>query len=150
MLTFRPITADDRAVVIPMVQAFYQTDAVEHPVDPAILERSFLALTDPQEPLLWGYLILEKDKPAGYVYLTQCYSAEVGGRCLFIEELFLTPECRGRGLGRQVMDWLDREYPQAQRLRLEVTRDNKSAIRLYQKAGYRHLSYDQMVLDRED
>ena len=65
MLTFHLITADDRPVVIPMVQAFYQTDAVEHPVDPAILERSFQALTDPNEPLLWGYLIEEEGKPAG-------------------------------------------------------------------------------------
>ena len=149
MLTFRPITARDRAVVIPMVLAFYQTDAVENPVDPAILERSFQALTDPEEPLLWGFLIEEAGNPAGYIYLTQCYSAEVGGRCIFIEEIFLTPQCRGRGLGRQVMDWLSRTYPQANRLRLEVTRDNQSAKVLYEKSGYRYLSYDQMVLDRE-
>ena len=150
MLTFRPITAQDRAVVIPMVHAFYQTDAVEHPVDPTILERSFNALVSPEEPLLWGYLIEEQGTPAGYIYLTQCYSAEVGGRCIFIEEIFLTPQCRGRGLGKQVMDWLAHTYPDANRLRLEVTRDNQNAKALYEKSGYRYLSYDQMVLDREN
>ena len=43
MLTFRDITLADRELVMPMVQAFYQTDAVDHPVDQAILDRSFLA-----------------------------------------------------------------------------------------------------------
>ena len=46
MLTFRDITLADRDLVMPMVQAFYQTDAVDHPVDQVILDRSFLAAAD--------------------------------------------------------------------------------------------------------
>ena len=85
MLTFRDITLADRELVMPMVQAFYQTDAVDHPVDQAILDRSFLAAADHAEPLLRGVLLFQDKEPVGYIYLTQCYSAEVGGRCVFIE-----------------------------------------------------------------
>ena len=148
MLAFRDLTPEDRDLVVPMVQAFYRSDAVDHPVDAAILERSFQDAADPAEPLLRGLLIQWDGQPAGYMYLTQCYSAEVGGRCVFIEEIYLEPEYRRRGLGAQVMAWLEEEYPAARRFRLEVTQANQGAVHLYQKAGYTYLRYDQMVLDK--
>lgn len=149
MLTFRDITAADRAVVLPMVEEFYHTDAVSHAVPTQIMERSFQAVVDPNEPLLRGVLVLEDGQPAGYIYVTICYSAEVGGRCIFIEEIFLKESCRGRGLGKAVMAWLEEQYPTARRFRLEVTDVNQSAIHLYQGSGYEWLDYRQMVLDRD-
>ena len=148
MLAFRDLTPEDRDLVVPMVQAFYRSDAVDHPVDAAVLERSFQAAAGPAEPLLRGLLIQWEGRPAGYMYITQCYSAEVGGRCVFIEEIFLKPEFRGQGLGTEIMAWLEREYPAARRFRLEVTQVNQGAVRLYQRAGYQFLHYDQMVLDK--
>lgn len=148
MLAFRDLTPEDRDLVVPMVQAFYRSDAVDHPVDAAILERSFQDAASPAEPLLRGLLIQWEGEPTGYMYLTQCYSAEVGGRCVFIEEIYLEPEYRRRGLGAQIMAWLEQEYPAARRFRLEVTQANQGAISLYQRAGYTFLRYDQMVLDK--
>jgi len=150
MLTFRPITPNDREAVLPMVHGFYHSDAVLHPVDQTVVERTFRAVADPEEPLLWGFLILEDGQTAGFLYLTHCYAAEVGGRCIFLEELFLKPEFQGRGLGREVMTWLHAQYPDARRFRLEVNNTNHSAVRLYQKVGYDYLRYDQMVIDRPD
>ena len=46
------------------------------------------------------------------------------------------------------MAWLERAYPAARRFRLEVTQSNQSAVRLYQRAGYDFLHYDQMALDK--
>ena len=148
MLTFRSLTPEDHDLVIPMVLEFYRSDAVDHPVETSILERSFQDAADPAEPLLRGMLIQWDGETAGYLYLTLCYSAEVGGRCVFIEEIYLRPEFRHRGLGTQVMAWLEREYPTARRFRLEVTQANHEAVRLYQKTGYAFLHYDQMVLDK--
>jgi len=148
MLTFRDITLADRDLVLPMVEDFYHTDAVEHAVPTQFMERSFLAAADPDEPLLRGVLVYEDGELAGYIYVTICYSAEVGGRCVFIEEIFLKEAFRGRGLGKGIMAWLEGQYPAARRFRLEVTQVNKSAIRLYEGSGYRYLRYDQMVLDK--
>ena len=41
------------------------------------------------------------------------------------------------------------ENPQVKRFRLEVTRSNEGAVRLYEKLGFSFLEYDQMVLDRQ-
>ena len=120
MLTFRDMTLDDRDTVLPMVDAFYRSNAVDHPVPREIVERSFLAAAG-NEPLLRGTLIFEEGRLAGYLYVTLCYSAEVGGTCVFIEEVYLLPEFRGRGLGRQVLEWIFTQYPDSRRFRLEVT-----------------------------
>ena len=148
MLTFRDITAADHDLILPMVADFYRTDAVDHEVPVEIMERSFAACADPDEPLLRGVLVSRGEEPVGYVYLTFCYSAEVGGRCVFIEEIFLKEQFRGMGLGREIMAWMEKEYPAVRRFRLEVTQVNKSAIRLYEKSGYKYLKYDQMVFDK--
>lgn len=148
MLTFRDITLADHDLILPMVEDFYQGDAVLHSVDTEILERSFRDAADPNEPLLRGLLILVDDQPAGYLYITQCYSAEVGGRCIFLEEIYLTPSFRGRGLGVDILTWLEKEYPTARRFRLEVNPINQSALHLYRRAGYEYLRYEQMVIDK--
>lgn len=147
MLTFRDIRAEDREIVIPMVEQFYTTDAVDHPVPREILSRAFEAVADPNEPLVRGILLLEGDTPVGYIYLTFCYSCEVGGLCVFLEELFVLPDRQGQGLGKQAMDYIAAQYPQCRRIRLEVTQANQQAIRLYEKCGFTYLKYDQMVLD---
>ena len=148
MLTFRDITLEDRALILPMVEDFYQGDAVLHPVETEIMERSFQDAADPLEPLLRGILIEVDGQPAGYIYITQCYSAEVGGRCVFLEEIYLMPAFRGRGLGGEILAWIERQYPTARRFRLEVNDINRSAIRLYEKSGYEYLRYEQMVIDK--
>ena len=148
MLTFRDIVLQDHDLVIPMVQDFYRSDAVDHPVDQAILDRSFLAAADHAEPLLRGVLLFEGEEPVGYLYLTQCYSAEVGGRCVFLEELYLKPEFRHQGFGSEIMAWIENQSPSARRFRLEVTQVNESAAHLYEKSGYQYLRYDQMVIDK--
>ena len=150
MLTVREITPADHDLVVPMVVDFYHSDAVDHEVPTEILERSFQAAADPNEPLLRGVLLYHDEQLAGYAYITFCYSAEVGGRCVFIEEIFLKEEFRGLGLGKEVMAWMEGEYPAARRFRLEVTQVNQRAVRLYEKSGYTYLRYDQMVLDKEN
>ena len=148
MLTFRDLTLADHDLILPMVQDFYQGDAVLHPVELEILERTFRDATDAQEPLLRGLLLEVDGQPAGYVYITQCYSAEVGGRCIFLEEIYLMPAFRGQGLGGEILAWIESQYPTARRFRLEVNDINRSAIRLYEKSGYEYLRYEQMVIDK--
>ncbi len=147
MFEIRTMTAADYDIVMPMVKTFYHSPAVEHDTDPAVLERSFRAAVDPAEPLLRGMVLLEDGAAVGYAYVTECYSAEVGGRCVFFEEMYFDPQCRGKGYGTAVFHWLKEQYPHHPRFRLEVTDANQDAIRLYQRLGFRFLEYRQMVLE---
>ena len=147
MFDIRAMTAQDHDAVMPMVDTFYHSPAVDHPADPAVLERTFRDAVDPAEPLLRGLLLLEDGAPVGYAYVTECYSGEVGGRCLFFEEMYFLPQCRGKGYGTAVFRYLKEQYPAYPRFRLEVTGANTNAIRLYEKLGFRFLEYRQMVLE---
>ena len=147
MFQIRAMTPEDHDTVMPMVQTFYKSPAVEHDADPAVLERTFRDAVDPAEPLLRGMLLLEDGAPAGYAYVTECYSGEVGGRCVFFEELYFAPPCRGKGYGEQVIRWAMEQHPECARYRLEVTGENRAA-RLYERMGFRYLDYKQMVIDR--
>ena len=147
MFEIRTMTAADHDVVMPMVQTFYKSPAVDHDTDPAILERTFRDAVDPAEPLLRGMLLVEDGQAVGYAYLTECYSCEVGGRCVFFEEMYFDPACRGKGYGPAVFRWVKEQYPNHPRIRLEVTDVNEGAIRLYQRLGFQFLDYRQMVLE---
>ena len=120
-----------RADVLSMVQEFYHSDAVCHPVETAVLERTFEAAVS-EDPVLEGHVLMEGDRIVGFGYTTVYYACEVGGKCMMFEELFLKEETRGKGYGS----------------RLEVTRSNEAAVRLYERLGFTFLEYDQMVLDR--
>ena len=97
MISIREMTTADEGAVMEMVDRFYHSPAVEHEVDLAVLRRSFQAAVDPAEPLIQGLVLEEDGRPVGYHYMCIGYSAEVGGRYLLLDELYLAPECRGKG-----------------------------------------------------
>ena len=91
------------------------------------------------------WLLSLGEKPAGYVILTLGYSFEFRGRDAFIDELYIEPEFRRRGLGRRTMEFVE-ERARAlgvNALHLEVDRGNDPAVELYRRTGYadhgRHL-----------
>ena len=119
MISIREMTAADEGAVMEMVDRFYHSPAVEHEVDPAVLRRSFQAAVDPAEPLIQGLVLEEDGRPVGYHYMCIGYSAEVGGRYLLLDELYLAPDCRGKGYGEQVIRWAMEQHPECARYRLE-------------------------------
>jgi len=76
--------------------------------------------------------------PLGYVAVTAAFSLEFGGAFALLDELWLRPDARGRGLGaaslRQVCKALAASGHQA--VRLEVERHNAHARGLYARVGF--------------
>jgi diamine N-acetyltransferase len=92
-----------------------------------------------------AWLLWLGEKPVGYMILTLGYSFEFRGRDAFVDELYIEPEFRRRGLGRQAMEVLEKKARElgVNAVHLEVDRDNAAAAELYRRAGYadhgRHL-----------
>ena len=144
----RPATPADRTLLREMFDEFYASDAVLHPIPAsyheATLDDLFSAGTT-QRCFLFG-----EGETAGYALLSQKYSHEAGGIELWLEELYLRPQARGRGAGSEFFAFL-RGYGEtigARRLRLEVEEENTGARRLYRRMGFASLDYLQMI--RED
>jgi len=149
MLSIKKAKCEDKNEVMAMVKGFYQSDAVEHEVSMSILERTFDDATSEEEPLAHGVVLWDDNKIIGYGYWSEGYSCEAGGRMVMLEELFIRPEYRSKGLGKQFFDLVFKSHPNAVRFRLEVTKSNKRASALYERLGFEYLNYDQMVYDRK-
>ena len=85
-----------------------------------------------------GWRVARGAEVVGYAVLTVSFSVESGGRDGFIDEIYLVPEARNRGLGRRLLDLLEAEARALglNRLYLEVEHHNP-AIRLYRRAGFK-------------
>ena len=147
MFALKKMTKEMHDEVLAMVEEFYHSDAVCHPVPHEKLEQTFAdAVSD--DPILEGIVLTEDDRILGFGYITEYYACEVGGRCLMFEELYLKEETRGKGYGTRFFEEVMKLKPQVRRFRLEVARSNEKAVRLYDRLGFEFLTYDQMILDR--
>jgi GNAT superfamily N-acetyltransferase len=128
--------------LIPLMQEFYAGERL--PYDEPVLRRALAALWS--EPLHGEVWLARADRePAGYGVLCCGFSLEYGGRDAFVDELFVRPGWRGRGIGGHVLDAMEASCRSRgiAALHLEVDHDNQDGKRLYLRRGFvdhrRHL-----------
>ena len=144
----RKLKQADRDCYLQLTEAFYSSDAVMTPIPLAFRERTFDELMR-ADTYASGYLFELDNRPVGYALTAKTYSQEAGGMVVWIEELFILPDYRSRGLGSAFFAYLmEVAEPDAARFRLEVEQENEAAIRLYHRRGFQRLPYDSMVIDR--
>ncbi len=144
---FRRITEADRALYYDFVDKFYHTDAVNAPVPPENYAATFDEMLR-SDAYVTGYLFEYEGTPCGFALLSKTFSQEAGGLSVTIEEIYLEPAYRGKGMGTEFFEYLKREIP-AMRFRIEVEDDNLGAKRLYERMGFELLPYLQMVIDKQ-
>jgi ribosomal protein S18 acetylase RimI-like enzyme len=66
----------------------------------------------------------------------------------FIDELYIVPAHRRRGLGRQAMTFVERQAHEmgVNAIHLEVDRGNDSALELYRRTGY--VDHDRLLMTK--
>ena len=79
--------------------------------------------------------------------LALTWSNEAGGLCVWLEEIMVDDERRGKGIGSRLIAAVHEKYNTAARYRLEVTESNVRASALYHMLGFEDLEYRQMILD---
>lgn len=145
-----PVGPEDREAYLELAWAFYHSPAVLHAVPYSYLERTFeemIRSTDYAE----GFLLKDADGHLmGYLLLSKTFSQEVGGKAIWIEELYVAPEYQGQGVGSCALEMLFERYPDCRRFRLEVEPDNQRAAQLYGRLGFEPLAYRQMIRDAKE
>jgi ribosomal protein S18 acetylase RimI-like enzyme len=136
-LNFRTLTREQNASeVLAMMRALYVEDPPAIPVDPQRFPTTIdFLLAEPSR----GSVVVFADGPAvrGYAILIPYWSNEYGGTILYVDELFVIPECRNRGVARQFFEHLARSKPfDAVAIALEVSPANERAQRLYESLGF--------------
>ena len=125
----------DEPLVLRMAKAFHQEDG--HPLAPTGPEaiRSLLQ----GSPLGAIYLLEEEGAALGYFALCFTMSLEFGGLVVILDDLYVLPEARGRGIGSQVLAKVEAvaKEKEAVQIFLEVEKANERAFGFYQRNGWR-------------
>ncbi len=141
----RNLELKDRIEFIDMATEFYDSNAVLHSIPVEYMECTFSEAMS-NSPYVKCHIIEHNSETAGYGLISITYSNEVGGLVVLIEELFIKEPFRGLGLGGKYLDFIHNMYSgTARRFRLEISKTNTDAERLYLRKGYKELNYKQMV-----
>ena len=91
------VSSEHEGLLLQLARDFHAEDG--HPLS----ERGTAALTQAARghPLARVWLIRERDQIVGYTVLGLGFGIEYGGADAFVDDLYLVPEARGRGLGQR-------------------------------------------------
>ena len=141
----RKVTPQDKEMYLSLTEKFYQSDAVSHniPLENRLNTWDEIMRSDEYADC---YFVIKDGDVAGYMLLAYTFSQEAGGKTAWIEEIYILPEFRSKGLGSELFDFIKAEIePDCARLRLEVEADNIRAKKLYKSLGFKQLEYEQMI-----
>lgn len=96
-----------------------------------------------------GFVLVarEKDRVVGVAYVATILSMEHCGQVAWLEELYVTPDCRHRGVGTALVSAVLEQGEAAGlvAIDLEVDAAQRRAISFYQRLGFRRLDRSRMV-----
>ncbi len=143
----RKIKEKDREIFYEFTKSFYSSPVVMSDI-PDEFHKDFFDEILKSDTYADGFMIEYENKPVGYAVTAKTYSHEAGGRVVWLEELYIEEEYRGKGLGKEFFAFLESYYPFAVRFRLEAEEDNKKALNLYESLGYKRMEYIQLYKGR--
>ena len=130
MISFKPLEIADIEVITQMMQNFYAID--NYPMDVEVAKNLFQEFIT-NEHLGKSWLIYSENEVVGYIILTFIFSFEYGGKIAFVDELFIKETARGKGFGKEAIQFIQSEVPKLslKLLYLEVEPHNENAQKLY-------------------
>lgn len=134
-IEIRPAVASDAAQIHAFITelAVYERAAQEVIASPQDVERTLFAENAPAKALM----CLLDGKPIGYAVYFYSYSTWLGKNGIYLEDLYVTPEQRGIGAGRDLLRHLAQEAVAngCGRLEWSVLDWNTPAIDFYKSIG---------------
>lgn len=141
----RKITANDKDIFIHFAKDFYSSEAVCHKIPEEYYIRTFNELMR-SDAYAQCYIFEDDGKTVGYALTAKTFSQEAGGMVIWIEEIYVVPHMRCKGMGKEFFRYIYSVIDESvTRIRLEICPDNKRAALLYKNAGFENMEYLQMV-----
>jgi GNAT superfamily N-acetyltransferase len=134
-ITVRPAGAEDSALVLDFIQQLARYEKLEH---------ECIATAEQIRETLFGpnakaesLLAFEGENPAGFAVYFYSYSTFLAKPGLYLEDLFVKPELRGRGIGKRIFLELLRIAAKngCGRFEWSVLDWNEPAIKFYESLG---------------
>lgn len=134
-LQIRPATEDDVPLILRFIRELAEYERLAHTV---VATEESLRATLFGNPRFAEVLIAESGgEAAGFALFFHNYSTFLAKPGFYLEDLYVRPELRGRGIGKQLLSRLAKLARERNCGRLEwaVLNWNESAIRFYESLG---------------
>ena len=131
----RPVTTKDIPALLPLIRQYWLFEDVAG-FEPARVGRELEgAVADPK--LASGWIAFARDEPVGYLLAVYVFSLEHLGLTAEIDEFFVLPSARGKGIGQALLKRVASIAAERGCARFEwsVLDWNQSAIDFYQRLG---------------
>jgi GNAT superfamily N-acetyltransferase len=149
-ITIRPATPDDVPLVLRFIRGLAEYERLLDEVKAS--EETLREHMFGPRPYCEAILAFDGGAPAGFALYFYTYSTFEAKPSLYLEDLFVLPELRGRGLGKALLVRLAQIALErgCGRLQWQVLDWNEPAIRFYRSLGARLLDeWTTCRLDRE-
>lgn len=129
----RPGTADDVPLILSFIRSMAEFERLQVHATEEILRESLFG----EHPAAHTLLAFVSGKPAGYVVYFFSFATMTGKKGLWLDDLFVKPEFRGKGIAKSLMAYLADVAIKKHCARFEwmVLDWNESAIGFYRKLG---------------
>ena len=133
--TIRPATIADVPIILELIRALATYERA--PNDVTATEQSLAEVLFGKKPAAEVLLAFENETAVGFAVFFQNFSTWLGRPGLYLEDLFVRPEDRGKGYGRALLIQLAKIARDRGCGRMEwaVLDWNKPAIEFYRKLG---------------
>lgn len=144
--TIRPARRGDAGEILRLLSALSEQDGAEHPATAEdYLRHGFGA-----DRLFQSILAESAGRIVGVAVFFPTYSTQRGRPGVYVQDLYIVPEMRGRGLGRLLLAAVRSQAAAwgAEHLLLLVAGGNRAACSFYRRIGFRRLArYAPLLLD---
>ena len=136
-LRIDPATEADAPLILSLIKGLAEYERLSHQVTATEDDIRESLFGDPR--VAEAVIARVADEPAGYALWFHTYSTFLGKRGLYLEDLFVLPPWRGRGIGKALLAHVARCTVERDCGRLEwsVLDWNEPAIRFYKSLGAR-------------
>jgi ribosomal protein S18 acetylase RimI-like enzyme len=123
---------EDLPRLLPLVAAFHEEFGL--PLDDDHRVQALAPLLD-GSPYGAVWLMGPSRAPIGYIILTFGWSVEFGGMDGFVDELYVRPAVRRRGIATEVLEQLPKTLAETglRALHLEVREDDDQTVKMYRR-----------------
>jgi len=134
-LIIREATATDAALIVQFIMDLATYEKLEHEVQAS--EADILRDLFGPSPKAFCDIAEWEGEPAGFALWFYTYSTFQGRRGIWLEDLFVAPEARGRGIGKALLENLAKRCVKENLGRLEwwVLDWNEPSIEFYKSRG---------------
>jgi len=144
-ISIRPATAEEAPVIHRLLTELEQSLGAQDLVKRK--EADILRYGFSQAPLFEALIAWQGERPVGLALYFSEFSTWRGSPGVYVQDLYVSNDVRGSGLGRQLMDSLierSRSWG-ATYCKLAVYNDNEAALAFYRHLGF-HVSENETIL----